>query len=180
MNYYWNWIGRAAFILSLTSMTYSIPLFAASTQDAVYDQIKPDEFLKSWLVLGPIPVSKDQSPDELAQKKTFDDDLLAPDGTEVGVRPAVGTEVTIRERAYSWRLVQSPVDVVDLKFADEPEEFSVAYAWAELEVPRKTTGLVGIGSDDGVKVWVNGRLVHQHWAGRPARPDDDVVPVELN
>ena len=46
-------------------------------------------------------------------------------------------------------------------------------------MPEETTTVLGIGSDDSVKVWLNGELVHEHWEenGRGAVPDNDRVPV---
>lgn len=38
---------------------------------------------------------------------------------------------------------------------------------------------LGIGSDDGVKVWVNGELVNDQWIRRISRLDDDVIPLKL-
>ena len=46
-------------------------------------------------------------------------------------------------------------------------------------MPAETSALLGIGSDDAVKVWLNGELVHENWATRPAREDDDLVPVKF-
>ena len=47
----------------------------------------------------------------------------------------------------------------------------------EIEMPEEMTGTLGIGSDDGVKVWLNGELVHENWLSREVAPDDDRVPV---
>ena len=44
-------------------------------------------------------------------------------------------------------------------------------------MPRATKVLLGIGSDAGIKVWLNGKLVHEKCAIRPVHPDEDVVPV---
>ena len=82
-------------------------------------------------------------------------------------------------RELEWRLVESGSDVVELGQRGGRNDFVVAYAWADLEVPERTRALLGLGSDDALKVWLNGTLVHENWASRGARPDDDVVPVEL-
>ena len=37
--------------------------------------------------------------------------------------------------------------------------------------PAVTDAWLGIGSDDGLKVWVNGRLVANSWVVRPSRLD---------
>ena len=36
-----------------------------------------------------------------------------------------------------------------------------------------------MGSDDGMRVWLNGQLIHSLDVARAAVPDDDVVPVRL-
>lgn len=146
---------------------------------APYDGLKPDGFMKSWLVLGPIPVSTEKSPDESVQKKAFADDLLSAAGGETGVKPEVGTKLVVAGKACEWRVLNSTGDIIDLKETTAPEEFAVAYAWAEIEMGEPMKGLLGIGSDDGVKVWLNGVLIHENWIGRAPQPDDDLVPVEF-
>ena len=42
---------------------------------------------------------------------------------------------------------------------------------------QERKALLGIGSDDGVKVWLNGELVHENWIDRGVKVDNDVVPV---
>jgi len=39
--------------------------------------------------------------------------------------------------------------------------------------------VLGIGSDDGVVVWLNGERVHQNNAARPVTVDEDKVTVTL-
>ena len=55
----------------------------------------------------------------------------------------------------------------------------VGYAWTEIMSPADTDAWLGIGSDDGLKVWVNGRLVANSWVVRPSRLGDHVVPFRL-
>jgi len=153
---------------------------AVTAGTGAYTGLKPDGFMKSWLVLGPIPVSGEPSPDEATQKKAFAHDLLSASGGEPVVQARAGARVAISGRNYEWRQVDSTNDIIDLKVAETPEEFSIAYAWAEIEMPEKRRGLLGIGSDDGVKAWLNGKLIHENWVGRAPRPDDDVVPVEFS
>ena len=37
-----------------------------------------------------------------------------------------------------------------------------------------------VGSDDAIKVWFDGALVHSFGGERGAAPDDDIVSVRLN
>ncbi|MFC1795412.1 hypothetical protein ACFL3Q_17725 [Planctomycetota bacterium] len=55
--------------------------------------------------------------------------------------------------------------------------FVVAYAWAQIDMPEETHGVLGIGSDDSVKVWLNGKLIHKNLVTRGVIADSDRVPV---
>ena len=48
-----------------------------------------------------------------------------------------------------------------------------------LQWPAAQRVTLRIGSDDGVKVWVNGRLVHGNNATRSFAPDQDSATVSL-
>lgn len=156
-----------------------VSTLAVASDRATYVDLPPDAFLREWLVLSPIPVSAAPTPDEAAQKQAFATDLLTAAGGEAGVEPRAGAKVKIAGADYEWRLIQAKADALDSGDLGGQREFAVAYAWAEIEMPEKASVLLGIGSDDGLKVWVNGKLVHENWIGRAAQIDDDVVAVEL-
>jgi CubicO group peptidase (beta-lactamase class C family) len=162
----------------LTSLVLVVSL-AVAGEPAAYAGLSPDSFMKEWLVLAPIPVSTAPSPDEAAQKQAFAADLLSAAGGEAGVLPKAGAKVRIGGAEYEWRVVKAKADTIDSADLGGQKEFAVAYAWAEIDMPEKANALLGLGSDDGLKVWVNGKLAHESWVGRAAQADDDVVPVEL-
>ncbi|MFQ6041535.1 MAG: serine hydrolase [Candidatus Poribacteria bacterium] len=157
---------------------HAVPGTASET--ASYQGLHLDEFMKTWLVLGPIPVSDGETtPDEEAQKKAFKVDFLVEQGGESGIHPEPDLVQKIGDEEYTWQLVHADNDIVNLVEVYGEKEFVVAYAWAEIEAPEPTKVLLGIGSDDGVKVWMNGELVHENWIGRPVNKDDDLVGVTL-
>jgi CubicO group peptidase (beta-lactamase class C family) len=167
--------------LALISIAVSHFVLAAEPRHSPnYHGLEPDVFMTRWLVLSPIPVSEEPSPDEAAQKRAFAEDFLKPAGGEARVTPRAGETISISGRDHVWRLVESPGDIINLKIASMPEAYSIAYAWAEIEMSEATTGLLGLGSDDAVKVWLNGQLIHEHWVGRAPEPDSDTVPVTFN
>lgn len=47
-------------------------------------------------------------------------------------------------------------------------------------MPEQTNAVLGIGSDDCIKVWLNGKLVHEHRGGRGVVADSDHDPVTFN
>jgi HEAT repeat protein len=67
------------------------------------------------------------------------------------------------------------VDLVKLLGGDH----RAAYLRARVTSPTAQPVRLELGSDDGVKVWLNGRLVHANNAARPVRPGEDKVAAEL-
>jgi hypothetical protein len=55
----------------------------------------------------------------------------------------------------------------------------VGYLKTQITSAKGQDALLEIGSDDGVKVWLNGRVVHANNAIRPCTPDQDKVKVKL-
>ena len=130
-----------------------------------------------WLVLEPIPVFKGTSkPEDLeTQKNIFDEESV----DRAVARGEAGEVLSLGGKRYSWRFVQSASDIVDLTKAFGNLECVSAYAWAEIDVPEAREALVALGSDDAVKVWLNGELVHENWIWRPVAMDSDLFPVSL-
>ncbi len=54
-----------------------------------------------------------------------------------------------------------------------------AFLRARVTSPKAQSVQLELGSDDGVKLWLNGRLVHANNASRPLRPGEDKVAAEL-
>jgi hypothetical protein len=69
---------------------------------------------------------------------------------------------------------------VDLKaHYGEKSPNIVSYLTTEVESPADQEAELLIGSDDGVKVWVGGKLVHTSKLTRAAAPEQDRVKVAL-
>jgi hypothetical protein len=68
---------------------------------------------------------------------------------------------------------------VDFAKILKPAEGGVAYAWREFEVAEDTTLNVALGSNDGVKLWLNGELLLSSKASRVARPGDEQLTLPL-
>jgi outer membrane protein assembly factor BamB len=60
-----------------------------------------------------------------------------------------------------------------------PTEWVVVYALIEVISPDDREAQLRIGSDDGVKVWLNGQVVWTNQVPRGLRLDEDVVPITL-
>jgi len=82
--------------------------------------------------------------------------------------------------SVDWRKIRVPsgLMVSDDKYFKDSESF-VFYVYAEVISPDDRQATACVGSDDGVKVWVNGALVHTNKADRALKPDQDRVDISL-
>jgi hypothetical protein len=55
----------------------------------------------------------------------------------------------------------------------------VAYLRTHVYAPAAQKARLEIGSDDGVKAWLNGKVVHENNTGRGVQPGQDKVQVNL-
>ena len=140
--------------------------------DAVtYNNPRRGEFMKKWLVLDPIRIEVRGDtlfPAEETQKDYFDTD-------QMNVSKFESVE-TFDEKDYEWSLLQSEYNTIDLTSLNE-NWYLVTYLYSQIDMPEEKEGFLGIGSDDGVKVWLNGELVHENWVIRGTVIDNDHVPV---
>ena len=55
----------------------------------------------------------------------------------------------------------------------------VAYAYRKVETDEDKTIQISMGTNDGVKLWLNGELLLESKASRAARPGDESVALPL-
>jgi hypothetical protein len=152
--------------------------------------------IASWLVLRPIRVEErlfttvnrvrsdgtvvlNSITAGTAKLDSFHDNWFDRNGGAASVQPMAGQEQDVGGVKLVWQRVR-PVDgFVDLARGAGDTDYCVGYAWTEVESPADADAWLGIGSDDGLKVWVNGHLLIDSWIVRPSRLDDEVVPLRL-
>ncbi len=139
------------------------------------------EFFKHWLVLRPIPVPRagDQTPDEAAQKQASARDWLVDQGGEARIRPRPGMRSDISGRTLKWQSMDSETGFFSVAGSAHPMDYAIAYAWTEFAVGERQPAFLSLGSAQGVKAWLNGQPVHEHWIRPDARVENELVPVEL-
>ena len=148
-------------------------------------EVPEKEFMTSFtgetaggaLVLSTLEVNSGKV-SRAAQVSAFNSDWFAAAGAD-SVRPREGDKQRIDDATeLTWQKVRSKDGFVDMQ-TGIPKDYTVGYAWTEFEVPEATDAWLGLGSDDGVKIWLNGALVHDRWIRRPSRVDEDVLPLHL-
>ena len=149
-------------------------------------ELKKNEFIKDWLLIGPFPNCENCDLTDYMHGencKGFYTDFLQPIGGEANVVPVEGQEIKIpgSETVRKWFLFHSTDDFVHLNDIMTPNDLVVAYAFNQIESPKEQKIILSVGSNDGVKVWLNGKKIHEVHprTGRWLQKDDDYVPVIL-
>ncbi len=131
--------------------------------------------INGWWVIGPFDnpggVKLDAAyPPEKTQ------DLSAKYPGKEG-RPVAWKKVVRRMRAGDSLQDEYFVDLHAL-FGRHHDD-AVAYALTYLHAPKDMDAVLGLGSDDGVAAWLNGREIHRNPVGRAYTSRQDKVPVRL-
>jgi WD40 repeat protein len=136
-----------------------------------YLAVSPDHprwYTTDWWVVGPYP-----------------EDLKAsypPENNPDPSRPvpAAATPGEAEQPSLPWQVVPRDANgFVDFGVLFGGAEHISGYALARVYSPEKQEAAILLGSDDGVRLWLNGRLVHEHPEPRTAAPDQDAVPATL-
>jgi len=117
----------------------------------------PEGFIIGWMVAGPY-----------TQADTDGSGLF-----DVAFAPEKNAD------PVEWRPLTAPRNgMVDLG-KPMPGENRVAYLRATVSSEEDQKALLELGSDDGIKVWLNGQVVHANNVVRPCSPGQDKVNVNL-
>ena len=73
-----------------------------------------------------------------------------------------------------------PSDHVNLAARFPGQDNCAAYLRTRIIAPEQSNALLLIGSDDGVKAWLNGKVVHGNNVDRGEVADQDTAPIVLN
>lgn len=139
-------------------------------------------FVRDWLVCGPLPnplAPGAKQRDHTASCLGYHTDYLVALGGESAAWPREGDAVAHGDQVWHWRLYQSPSDLIDFDAMFVPNDDVVAYAFCVIQSDQARDAILAVGSDDGIKIWLNGKCVHDHHVGRGAAVDNDLANVRL-
>lgn len=137
-------------------------------------------YVSDWLLCGPFPALTDAEPDiEAIRLPGMYADFLHAFGGEANVRPEVGQVVSFAGGSCEWTRHVSPGEVIDLDAAVSRTDRVVGYAYRVIESPKQQACILAVGSNDGVRVWLNGELVLDSPGPRGLQMDHNLVPVAL-
>jgi hypothetical protein len=122
-------------------------------------------FTRDWLIVGPFP-----TPDRKGHDKAF-----PPEADPIDPKK----EYEAGGRKVGWKSHAGGADYVDMAELFKTQDPAVAYAVCWVRASRARSIALSLGSNDGMKVWVGGKLVIDRPVSRSAAPGQDKVTCNL-
>jgi hypothetical protein len=150
------------------------PKLAADVAEKVLAQCKAADIVKrAWALRGPL---KSAAP-------FLRDWLVSGPYSQAG---ATGAEAVFNlafapekpGAAVQWKPAPR-ADMINLLAIFPGQSSCAAYLKTTVLAPEDTGAVLLLGSDDGVKAWLNGAVVHSHNVDRGAVVDQDMAPIQL-
>ena len=123
------------------------------------------DFIQEWHIIGPFPAEEGKNFEKVFAPETVID-LEAEYPGRGGITAA-------------WQKVEAKDDVIWFNEIFEQKEDGIAYGYCRVESPDDREVLIYAGSDDGIKIFLNGEQVWANPSYRGLRKDQDRVRVKL-
>ncbi len=134
---------------------------------------KYDDAIKTWQLIGPFKGPEGKTTVDFATP--VEDEFLKSKSVDLSA------SYKVDGKAFKWaKHDANKRGLVDLKVALAPAEWAVAYAYAEIESIHARETVLHCGSDDAIRVWLNGKEIHTSTDARGAKLDQDSVNIHLN
>ena len=137
-------------------------------------------YADSLMVTGPFPLGWDDTWADRAASIPTDtpgfERAYAPEAN-----PALDAQFETLDGTSGWRkLAGDPrTHMIDLRRGVGTTDDVVCYARAVIYSPRQMETELGLGSNDGARLWFGGRLVFSRHRAGAAAPNDNRIPVAL-
>ena len=128
------------------------------------------KYIPDWYMIGPFPNVRDEHLVRLG--------LDAVNPPEREFDPAK-TYPGVNGKPVGWTLDRTPANGRMDLYKYDPYELVVVYACTFVHSPKDQTLPFLVGSDDGIKVFLNDKEIHRILKIRVAAPDQDRIPLVL-
>lgn len=128
------------------------------------------KYIPEWNMIGPFPNPRDEKLNRLGLDTPY------PPEQEIELSK---TYAGVDRKPVAWTVDRTPANGRMDLYKYDPYEMVVVYAMTYVFSPKDQTLPLLLGSDDGAKVFVNGKEVHRILTIRVAQPDQDRVSLEL-
>lgn len=137
----------------------------------------PGVYLSRWLVCGPFALEK--SMEESTHLPGFETDFLSGIGGETRPRIEEGSTIVWNGQKGVWRGVERAGDKISLDQALSQRDYVVGYAWTEVESDSDRFFLLGLRTNDGGRLWLNGERIWDLPSPRGLNHREVLLPVLL-
>ncbi len=127
-------------------------------------------YIPEWYLIGPFPNQRD------AKLRRLGLDTVFPPEKSIDL---AASYAGVDQQPVKWILTKTPAKGRMDLYQFDPYEMVVVYALTYVYSPKQQTVPLLLGSDDGVKVFLNGLEIHRFLAIRVAAPDQDRVLLNL-
>jgi len=131
------------------------------------DRLTVGKYITDWSLIGPF----DNSNGKGIEKVYLPEKEFVPNKSYSGRN----------NKMITWQKYDGKDDeYINLAKLFKPSDEGVVYARRIFNLENDAVLKIGLGTNDGVKMWVNGKLVHKNIIGRPALPNEDIVSVPFH
>lgn len=130
----------------------------------------PDLKNAEWLLLGPFSYTVTDEWDAQYHR-----DYLKELGGEINAKPVLSKKIAGKK----WLKVKAIDGQINLGEVYGDQTYCVIYGFLEFYSKRSETVAFKLGSDDGLKVWFNGKPLLTNSIIRSLRPNDEAVQVRI-
>jgi alpha-galactosidase len=152
------------------------PKILRDSWDAVARERERDMIL-DWQIIGPFP-SPEPGQVSLAMKTELEQGFARVGEGFVDLSQSYSQDGNGGAK-LAWKSVKAGRGHVRLDRQFGQKEWAIAYGYAEIDSVHPREAVLKCGSDDGIKIWLNGKVVHEHEVGRGYSPGSDEVTVQL-
>jgi len=156
----------------MMKIEFALVLLICCFASAAAAGVQPEGYIKEWVILGPF--ANPERPADSKDRGAFDIDYLKPLGGEAKAKIGPDTAIgDIRAKKIA------PAEKLDFVTHFAETDHKLAYAYTEIESSEDQEALFFLGSDDGVKLWINGKPAHDNLVARPAVVRQDRFKANL-
>ena len=140
-------------------------------------KLQINKWITNWHLLGPIQLEKEAN--KIGHLLRFENDILTQHGGESNLTVKTWQVEQFGNSTATWTKYTSPASIIDLHEAVSKKSLVAAYAFTEIFVEKEGVYIISVGTDDGGRLWINGKEVWDSTTSRKVVPDDDLIPIFL-
>jgi alpha-galactosidase len=135
-----------------------------------------EDFILDWQIIGPFK-SGQTGEISLDFKTPVEDAFLKKSDGTIDTAASYNSA----ETSLKWKkaIASKKSGLVNCTKELGQVEWCVAYGYAEIESIHARDTVLRCGSDDGIKIWLNGQVVHANQVMRAYDPNSDSAPIQL-